>query len=82
MPGIDVMPWQGFLAPANTPRPIVMQFNAALNGVLKEADTSTRLVVAGSDVVPSTPEALGAKIRKELDYFSRVIKAAKIKPAE
>ena len=82
LPGIDVMPWQGFLAPANTPRPIVMHFNAALNGVLKEAETSSKLAIAGSDVVPTTPEALGEKIRKELAYFSRVIKAAKIKPAE
>ena len=82
LPGIDVMPWQGFLAPANTPRPIVMHFNTVLNGVLKEAETSSKLAIAGSDVVPTTPEALGEKIRKELAYFSRVIKAAKIKPAE
>lgn len=82
LPGIDVMPWQGFLAPSRTPRAIVTQFNATLNGVLKEPDTAAKLSVAGSDVVPSTPEALGAKIRKELAYFSRVIKAANIKPAE
>ena len=82
LPGIDVMPWQGFLAPVNTPQPIVMQFNAALNGVLKEADVSAKLSVAGSDVVPTTPEALSEKIRKELAYFARVIRAAKIKPAE
>lgn len=80
LPGIDVMPWQGFLAPARTPRAIITQFNATLNSVLQEADARAKLAVAGSDVVPSTPEALGAKIRKELDYFSRVIKAAKIKP--
>ncbi len=80
LPGIDVSPWQGFLAPARTPRPLIMQFNTALNGVLKETDTSAKLAVAGSDVIPSTPEALTTKIRKELDYFSRVIKAAKIKP--
>jgi tripartite-type tricarboxylate transporter receptor subunit TctC len=80
LPGIDVMPWQGFLAPARTPRAIITQFNATLNSVLQEADTRAKLAVAGSDVVPSTPEALGAKIRKELDYFSRVIRTAKIKP--
>jgi tripartite-type tricarboxylate transporter receptor subunit TctC len=51
-----------------------------LNSILQEADTRTKLGVAGSDVVTSTPEALGAKIRKELAYFSRVIQAAKIKP--
>lgn len=80
LPGIDVMPWQGFLSPARTPRAIIVQFNNTLNGVLQEADMRARLAVAGSDVVTSTPEALGTKIRKELDYFSRVIKAANIKP--
>ncbi len=82
LPGIDVMPWQGFLAPARTMRAIVMQFNTTLNSVLKEPELAGKLAVAGSDVVPSTPEALGAKIRKELAYFSRVIKAANIKPME
>ena len=82
LPGLDVMPWQGFLAPARTPRAIITQFNGTLNGILQEPDMRAKLAVAGSDVVPSTPEALGAKIRKELDYFSRVIKAAKIKPFE
>ncbi len=80
LPGIDVMPWQGFLAPARTPRAVITQFNATLNSVLQEADVRAKLAVAGSDVVPSTPEALGSKIRRELDYFSRVIKTANIKP--
>jgi tripartite-type tricarboxylate transporter receptor subunit TctC len=80
LPGIDVMPWQGFLAPARTPRAVITQFNGLLNGVLQEADTRSKLGAAGSDVVPSTPEALGAKIRRELDYFGRVIKTANIKP--
>ena len=82
LPGIDVMPWQGFLAPAQTPRAIITQFNNTLNGVLKEPDLVAKLAVAGSDVLISTPEAMGAKIRKELAYFSRVIKAAKIRPVE
>jgi tripartite-type tricarboxylate transporter receptor subunit TctC len=82
LPGIDVMPWQGFLAPAGTPRAIIASFNQTLNGVLREPDTVSRLSIAGSDVVTSTPEALAAKIRKELAYFERVIRTAKIKPME
>ena len=82
MPGIDVMPWQGFLAPAQTPRAIIMPFNATLNGVLKEPEMISKLALAGSDVLTGTPEAMAAKIRKELAYFSRVIKTAKIRPME
>ena len=82
LPGIDVMPWQGFMAPANTPRAIISQFNATLNNVLKEPDMRAKLEVAGSDVLISTPEAMAVKVRKELEYFSKVIKAAKIKVSE
>lgn len=82
LPGIDVMPWQGFLAPSGTPRAIITQFNKTLNSVLREPDTMSRLSIAGSDVVTSTPDALAAKIRKELAYFERVIRTAKIKPVE
>jgi len=47
--------------------------------VLKQPDTIERIVATGSDPVGSTPEELTAKIRKELDYFGRVIKNANIK---
>ena len=82
LPGIDVMPWQGFLAPARTPREIVMQWNSLIGSVLKEPDMVQRLAVAGSDVLVMTPEALAAKIRKELAYFEKVIRRANIKPLE
>lgn len=82
LPGIDVMPWQGFLSPAQTSREIITLFNSKLNGMLKEPEMVSKLAVAGSDVLTSTPEAMAAKIRKELAYFSRVIRTAKIKPME
>ncbi len=50
--------------------------------MIKEPDTRAKFEIAGSDVVISTPEAMAAKIRKELDYFAKVIKAAKIKAME
>jgi tripartite-type tricarboxylate transporter receptor subunit TctC len=82
LPGIDVMPWQGLLAPAKTPREIVQKWNSVIGGVLKEPDMVQRLAVAGSDVLILSPEALGAKIRKELAYFEKVIRAANIKPTD
>lgn len=79
LPPIDVAPWQGVLAPAKLPRTLVEKLNATLNTMLKEPDFAARLTAAGSDVAPSTPEALGEKIRRELRYFGKVIKAANIK---
>lgn len=78
-PGVSVSPWQGILAPARTPRPVIDKLRRAVVSVLKQPDTVERLMATGSDPVSSTPEELDAKIRKELDYFGRVIKAANIK---
>ena len=79
LPAVDVSPWQGILAPAKTPRATIDKLYRAVLAVLKQPDMVERLRSTGSDPVGSTPAALDKKIRKELDYFGRVIKAAKIK---
>ena len=79
LPGVSVSPWQGILAPARTPRPIIDKLQRAVVSVLKQPDTVERLLATGSDPVSSTPEELAAKIRKELDYFGGIIKAANIR---
>jgi tripartite-type tricarboxylate transporter receptor subunit TctC len=79
LPGVTVSPWQGILAPAKTPRPIIDKLQRAVVSVLKQPDTIERIVATGSDPVGSSPEELTAKIRKELDYFERVIRSANIK---
>ena len=79
LPAVDVSPWQGILAPARTPRAIIDKLQRTIVDVLKQPDTIERLRATGSDPVGSTPAALDAKIRKELEYFGRVIKRANIK---
>lgn len=79
LPGIEVSPWEGILAPVRTPRALIDVLNRAVAAALKQADTIEHLAATGSDPKGSTPEALDAKIRRELDYFGRVIKAAGIR---
>lgn len=79
LPTIDVSPWQGVLGPARLPRAVIDRLNASLVAMLKESDFAARLTAAGSDVAPSTPEALADKIRRELRYFGKIVKAAGIK---
>ena len=45
----------------------------------KQPETVERLAATGSDPAGSTPEELAAKIKRELDYFGGVIKAANIR---
>jgi tripartite-type tricarboxylate transporter receptor subunit TctC len=79
LPAVGVSPWQGILAPARTPGNIIDTLNRAVVAVLKQPDLVERLRATGSDPVGSTPGALNAKIKKELEYFGRVIRSANIK---
>lgn len=77
-PGFEASNWTALVAPAGTPREIVMKINADSNRALKTADVRDRLAAVGSDVIGSTPEELGRKIAEESDRYGRLIRLLKI----
>ena len=79
MPDLEVETWYAMFAPAGTPAPIVKKWNAELNEILKETDVKD--VIAKQGLVPEggTSEALGARVKRELASWTRVVKAAGIK---
>lgn len=70
--------WVGLLAPARTPRPIVDRLNTVLNEVLNDADARARLDKLGITPVPGTPEQYHASMKRDLERYAEVVKAAKI----
>lgn len=79
MKEFDFGAWQGVLAPAGTPRPIVTRLNAEINAILKDADASAALVRMGFTPVGGTPEQFQALIASAIDKWGRVIREAKIR---
>ena len=79
MPDLEVETWYAMFAPAGTPAPIVKKWNAELNDLLREADVKD--VIAKQGLVPEggTPEALGARVKRDLASWTRVVKSAGIK---
>jgi tripartite-type tricarboxylate transporter receptor subunit TctC len=78
----DVSQWQGVLAPAGTPRPVVERLNAEIVNAMHAADVHERIVTqGGSEIVTGSPEEFGALIRRELQQYARLIRDAKI-PAQ
>ncbi|MGE4242870.1 Bug family tripartite tricarboxylate transporter substrate binding protein [Ramlibacter sp.] len=71
--------WYGLFAPAQTPRRIVAQINAALNDVLKDPEVRDKLVGQGSEAAGGTPEQLAALLRKDMDRWAGVVKASNMK---
>lgn len=80
--GIDVSVWQGLLAPARTPRPIIERIYSDVRQLLSERDTLERLAALGSDPLGSSPAQFAAKLKRELQEFGKLISALDLKPAQ
>lgn len=72
--------WMGFLAPANTPEPIVSKLSAALNAVLNQPDVRQKIAAQQWSVIGSTPSEFRAAIRADLPVIEAAFKVAGVKP--
>jgi tripartite-type tricarboxylate transporter receptor subunit TctC len=75
----EINSWVGILAPAKTPRAIVMRLNTELNAVLADPEVRERLNQLGIGATPGTPEQFGEEIKRDLARYGQVVKAAGIK---
>lgn len=69
----------GVLAPAATPRDIILKINQEMNKVLQMPEIRTRLTELGFNVVGGTPEEYSKYIRDSIVNWRRVVKDAGIK---
>ena len=77
--GFDMSQWQGVLAPAGTPRPVLQRLNAEIAKAMHAPDVHERIAVqGGNEIVTGTPEEFAALIRADLERYGRLIRDAKI----
>ncbi len=74
LPGYEATAWYGVLAPAGTPREIVMKLNAEIVRSLRTDELRQRIAIDGGDAVGSTPEAFGTIIRNDIAKWAKVVK--------
>jgi tripartite-type tricarboxylate transporter receptor subunit TctC len=79
VPGYDVSSWYSLFVPAKTPPDIVRKMNADTVAILREPGILAKFELLGITVTPSTPDELGARLRREFDLWGPIIKAANIK---
>lgn len=77
-PGFEAWAWQGFVAPAKTPRPIVMRLNAEFAKVMADPAIKQRLSESGFELQTSTPEEFSAYMKSEIAKWSKVIRESNI----
>jgi tripartite-type tricarboxylate transporter receptor subunit TctC len=71
--------WYALFAPAKTPAPIIAKLNAAVAATLKDPEIAKRLIEAGADPAPGTPEELASFLKSELERWGKVVKEKNIK---
>jgi tripartite-type tricarboxylate transporter receptor subunit TctC len=80
VPGYEVVQWFGVLAPAATPRDVVMKLHAATVRSLQDPVLKERFLADGAETIGNTPEEFAAIIRADLAKWGKLVKVAGIKP--
>ena len=70
--------WNGLLAPAGTPKPIIDRLNAAIRQAMDDPSVKEGYAKIGQDQAVSTPEEFAKLIADETVKWAAVIKAANI----
>ena len=73
-------PWFGILAPAQTPKVLLMKLSAEIARILQLPDVRERLLGLGAEPAPNTPDEFDAYIRAEVAKFRKIVQDAGIKP--
>src|SRR3954465_4852898 len=77
--GYEATAWQGVLAPAGTPRDIIVKLNTEIVRVVQQPDVRRQLAEQGYEPAGNSPEQFAEYIKTEIAKWSRVIKAAGLK---
>ena len=79
-PKVEVLNWQGLIAPKGTPKAIIDQLNAAANEALKDPALRELMLSQGNEIGGGSPAEFAALVKSESAKWSAVVKAANIKP--
>jgi len=80
VPGYEVVGWNGVLAPANTPRPIIDKLNTAILAALKAPEMEKLLSEQGIEPAGNSPEEFARLLHADIEKWIRVTRDAGIKP--
>ena len=76
--GFDFDSWTGYLAPAGTPKEIIVKLHADITRTLGLPEVKDKLTTLGFDLAGGTPDAFATLIKNDIARFGKLIKAAGI----
>jgi tripartite-type tricarboxylate transporter receptor subunit TctC len=79
LPGYEATAWQGVLAPAGTPRDIIVKLNTEIVRIVHQPDVRKQLADQGYEAAGNSPEQFADYIKTEIAKWAKVIRAAGLK---
>lgn len=79
-PGFEASVWYGFVAPAATPKPIIVKLHAEIQKALQTKEVKDRMNSVGGEVIAGSSEMFAALIRSERQRYEKLVREANIKP--
>jgi tripartite-type tricarboxylate transporter receptor subunit TctC len=79
--GFELVAWQGVVAPAGLPRPIVEQLAAQIAKLMAEPSTRDKLTTISLEpLTGSTPDSFAGYIKSEVDRWAGIVRNAGVEP--
>ncbi len=72
LPGYENSGWFGFIAPAGTPREIVVLLNKEMNRAMTQPDVREKLDTYGLEIHTESPEYFADVIRRDMEKWGKV----------
>ena len=82
VPGFEMAPWVGLIAPAGTPRAVVDRLTAATLAVMHDESIAKQFADQYLTVMAMGPNRFEALIRSDSEKWGQLVKAAGIKMEE
>ena len=79
MPGFEAITWFGMLAPAGTPKEIIVRLNDEVRKIGQMASIRALLISQGADPLGTTPDEFRAYLKVEIVKWAKVVAAVGVK---
>jgi len=80
LPGYEAIAWNGILAPAKTPKPVIDRIHREVIAALRATDIQEKLISQAIEPVGNTPEEFARIIRTDVAKWAEVLKRAGVTP--
>jgi tripartite-type tricarboxylate transporter receptor subunit TctC len=76
--GFNLGTWFGLLAPAATPKDIVMRLNTEIVKIVNSPDFRKKMEDIGAEPIGDTPAQMAKQIKDDTERFAKLVKDAKV----